>query len=51
MSIKQYTYEMCMEIARKCRTQAEFRRMNGSARNVAQKKGWLADNGCSGKDL
>ena len=43
MSIKQYTYEKCLEIARKCRTKAEFRRVNGSARNVALKNGWMKD--------
>lgn len=32
-----------MEIAKKCRTQSEFRRLNGSARNVALQKGWLKD--------
>ena len=32
-----------MEIARKCRTKAEFRRVNGSARNAAQKNGWIKD--------
>ena len=32
-----------MEIARKCRTKAEFRRVNGSARNVAQRNGWMKD--------
>lgn len=32
-----------MEIAKKCRTQSEFRRLNGSARNVALHKGWLKD--------
>ena len=42
-TVKRYTYEMCMEIARQCKTCAEFRRVNGSARNVALKHGWIKD--------
>ena len=42
-TVKRYTYEMCMEIARQCKTRAEFRRVNGSARNVALKHGWIKD--------
>jgi hypothetical protein len=41
--VKRYTYEMCMEIARKCKTPTEFRRANPSARNVALKHGWMKD--------
>lgn len=41
--VKRYTYEMCMEIARKCKTPTEFRRVNPSARNVALKHGWMKD--------
>ena len=42
-TVKRYTYEMCMEIARQCKTSTEFRRVNGSARNVALKHGWMKD--------
>ena len=41
--VKRYTYEMCMEIARKCKTPTEFRCANPSARNVALKHGWMKD--------
>ena len=37
--VRRYTYEMCIEIARKCKTSAEFRRANASARGAALKHG------------
>lgn len=39
----EYTREMCYEIARDCKTRADFKRKNGSAYNKACRKGWLSD--------
>lgn len=39
----EYSREMCIEIARDCKTSIEFRRKNGSAYNKARKRGWFSD--------
>jgi len=39
----QYTREMCYEIARKCETRADYKRMNASAYKVSRVHKWLDD--------
>lgn len=39
----EYTREMCREIARGCKTSADFKRKNASAYAKARHKGWLPD--------
>lgn len=42
-SKKLWTYEKCLELAKKCKSRAEFKKLSGSAYQRARVEGWLED--------
>lgn len=40
---RKWTYERCLEVARRCSSKAEFKERNASAYAACREKGWLLE--------